>query len=54
MPAEDTSNSKAQVFEILWKDCGSIKLNDMKLELDLGVNYAKARFDDAGDYNGFK
>ena len=55
IPAEDTSNDKAQVFEILWKDSASLILDDSKNTVILGgQDKAKARFVEVDDYIAFK
>ena len=54
LPAEGKHDENAQVFEILWKDSGGIRLDDMKCTVYLGTNDALARFDSSDDYQGFK
>jgi len=55
VPAEDQTNSRAKVFQTLWKDAGSVELTDSSLQVLLRNEcQGELQFHAASEYLFFK
>jgi len=52
VPAEDRTNPQAQVIDLLWKDAGEIKFEELKSELYINDSFsAVIRFENPQDFD---